>query len=384
MKIEFLSILAFDANISLIKALSKTNDVYFITEAKYEKYNHLDQTKLSEFITVGTEVEQIQRFGGYIPLDKTYVVKGARQISIFKKLYESYKINKLVKKINPDIVLLDNYWFTFLFSAIYYRKKTLLLVHDPFLHSGEEFFMDKVLRKFYFKLIKNKILLNESQKQDFIVANNESPDNVFSSFLGVYEYLTCFASQNSNKSDSAFDILFFGRISPYKGIKYLLDAFVEILSSDRYPNMKLTIAGSGDFDFDIEPYKKIPGIYIINKFINPNELSDMITQSSVVVCPYTDATQSGVVMSAFAFKKPIIATNVGGLPEMIDNGVTGLVIEPKNTEAIKDAILKLYNNQEFLKKISENIEKDYFKGDRSWDNSSAKFLQAFNSIRNQK
>ena len=53
-------------------------------------------------------------------------------------------------------------------------------------------------------------------------------------------------------------------------------------------------------------------------------------------------------------------------------------------EAIKDAILKLYNNQEFLKKISENIEKEYFKGDRSWDNSSAKFLQAFNSIRNQK
>ena len=94
MKIAFLSILAFDANISLIKALSKTNDVYFITEAKYEKYNHLDQTKLSEFITVGTEVEQIQRFGGYIPLDKTYVVKGARQISIFKKLYGSYKINK--------------------------------------------------------------------------------------------------------------------------------------------------------------------------------------------------------------------------------------------------------------------------------------------------
>ena len=380
MKVAFLSIMAFDANISLIHSLKKKCDIYFITEAQHEKYNHLDKTKLKKFINIGTEVQQIERFGDFIPLDKTYVIKGARQKNIFKKLYESYKIHKIVRNINPDVVLLDNYWFTYLITAILYRKKTLLLVHDPFLHSGEEFLMDRILRKFYFTLVKNKILLNEIQKQDFISVYKEDPNKIYTSFLSVYDYLTCF-NQNTERSNE-FNILFFGRISPYKGVKYLLDAFVDILQRHKDLNIKLTIAGSGDFDFDINFYKNYPQIKIINKFISPQDLSSLINQSTVVICPYTDATQSGVVMSAFAFKKPIIATRVGGLSEMIKNNATGLIIEPKSTEAIVDAILDLYNNQEKLELFSANIEKEYFTGDSSWDIAAKKFLEAFKKILN--
>lgn len=380
MKVAFLSIMAFDANISLIHSLKKKCDIYFITEAQHEKYNHLDKTQLKKFINIGTEVQQIERFGDFIPLDKTYVIKGARQKNIFKKLYESYKIHKIVRNINPDVVLLDNYWFTYLITAILYRKKTLLLVHDPFLHSGEEFFMDRILRKFYFTLVKNKILLNEIQKEDFISEYKEDPNKIYTSFLSVYDYLTCF-NQNTERSNE-FNILFFGRISPYKGVKYLLDAFVDILQRHKDLNIKLTIAGSGDFDFDINFYKNYPQIKIINKFISPQDLSSLINQSTVVICPYTDATQSGVVMSAFAFKKPIIATRVGGLSEMIKNNATGLIIEPKSTEAIVDAILDLYNNQEKLELFSANIEKEYFTGDRSWDIAAKKFLEAFKKILN--
>lgn len=383
MKIVFLSTLAFDANISLINALRKDCDVYFFTEALYEVYNFINKENLSKHISSGTEVEEIQRFSQLINLEKTYVINGVRNLNIIKKLSASFKIHKIIKKINPDLIIIDNYMLTYLFSALTFRKKTLLIVHDPFLHTGENFLVDKYLRKLYFSLVKNKMLLNKNQKEAFTEFYKEKSNTIHTSFLSVYEYLTFFSGYNDFEKDD-FNVLFFGRISPYKGIKYLLDAFVKILSSDKKRKITLTIAGSGDFDFDISKYENYHQITIVNRFILPEELAKLISQSSVVICPYTDATQSGVIMSAYAFKKPVIATNVGGLPEMVEDGKTGLIIEPKSIDAIYNAILQVYDNQNVLSFFSENIEKDYFLGKKSWRSSADQFLEAFNKIKNNK
>lgn len=380
MKVVFLSAFALDANASLINALRKKCDVYFFIEALYEISNFIDKEKLDKTITIGTEVEELERFHDFISLDKTYVVKGTRNVNILKKLHISNKINQLVKKINPDVIILDNYMLTYLVSTLAFRKKMLMIIHDPFLHSGENFIIDRYLRKFHFKLIENKILLNENQKKEFIEHYDFEVNNIHSSFLSVYDFLR-YHQTNHNLISSKFNILFFGRISPYKGIKYLLDAFVKILETQSYPDISLTIAGSGDFDFDIEIYKKYPEITFLNKYLYPEDLANLIFQSSVVVCPYTDATQSGVVMSAFAFKKPVIATNVGGLPEMVEHQKTGFIIEPKSSEAIFNALLKLYTDRNLLNEMSDNIEKTYFYGEKSWDASAKQFINAIENIK---
>ncbi|GHT07352.1 hypothetical protein FACS189432_02420 [Bacteroidia bacterium] len=380
MKVVFLSTFALDANVSLIRELQKTCDIYFFYETLHLKYTFLDKEKLSKLLTVGTEVEEMQRFARFVPLNKTYIVKGVRNSQFFKKIWHSYKIHLLVKKIKPDVVLSDSYQLTYLLSEIAYRKKTLLLVHDPFVHSGEQSVSNKLLRKIFFSMIPNKMLLNEKQKQKFITTYNQGKNQTFSSFLGMYEYLTCFTTEQT-KNDNKFDILFFGRISPYKGIKYLLDAFVLITEQRKYNDITLTVAGSGDFDFDIYSYEKYNNIKIINRYIQVDELANLINASSVVICPYTDATQSGVVMSAFAFKKPVIATKVGGLPEMIADGQTGVLIAPKNVSEIKDAILTLYNDRNLLKTMEKNIKKEYFsEGKRTWKVAASYFMEAFNKM----
>lgn len=380
MRIVFLSTFAFDANVSLVHSLNKQNETYFITEAMYEVYNYLDKEQLTKLISNGTEVKQLQRFKDLIPLEKTFVVKGVRNSNILQKINNSFKIHKLVEKINPDVVLVDSHMLTYAVTSFLYRKKTVLLVHDPFLHSGEKFFIDNIFRRLYFSLIKTKILLNKNQKAEFIKYFKQDESHVFTSFLSIYNYLTYF-SKKSEKNSASFNVLFFGRISPYKGLKYLFDAFSEILQLKEFNNITLTVAGSGNFDFDIKPYTAFPQIKIINEFVQPDLLAELVQNSSVVVCPYTDATQSGVVMSAYAFKKPVIATRVGGLPEMVDDGSTGLLIAPKDSRAIKEAVLKLYYHPEILQKMEENIEAEYYRGDKSWDHAAAQFMKVFNLIK---
>lgn len=384
MKVAFLSVFAFDANISLINALKDQCDVYFFTEALHQIYNYIDKDQLQKRITEANHVEQIQPFGDLIDLSKTFVIKGTKNSDLFRKIYNSYKIDAELKRIKPDVIVIDNITLTYVWSAIRLRKKALLIVHDPFQHSGEEFIIEKYLRKLFFRLISHKILLNNSQKDRFIKECGQNERYIHSSFLSIYTYLAYYhKNRHSENSSEEFNILFFGRISPYKGIRFLLETFISMLSAENIQNMTLTIAGSGDFDFDVSEYKSHPNIKIINTFVSPEDLSRLIAQSSVVVCPYTDATQSGVVMSAFALKKPVIATNVGGLPEMVEHGKTGIIIEKNNKKDLRNALLSLYTHPEKLDLMRANIEQEYFFGNKSWKHSAELFLEAIQSIRQE-
>ena len=96
-----------------------------------------------------------------------------------------------------------------------------------------------------------------------------------------------------------------------------------------------------------------------------------------MVCPYTDATQSGVIMSSYAFYRPVVATNVGGLPEMVIDGKYGFIVQEKNVDALADAIIKLLDNRALLDTFSKNIEEDYTTGERSWRETAKKLVEEY-------
>ena len=80
-------------------------------------------------------------------------------------------------------------------------------------------------------------------------------------------------------------------------------------------------------------------------------------------------------MSAFAFNKPVIATNVGGLKEMVIDGRYGRIIEPANVDALVSAILEIYDNRDILVNWRNNIMNDYEKGINSWNCISDDFVR---------
>lgn len=192
--------------------------------------------------------------------------------------------------------------------------------------------------------------------------------------LGIYECMNEFRNANTTIDKTNY-ILFFGRISPYKGIDYLINA-VKRMTGD----VQLIIAGGGTVYFPKSLYEGDCRITLINRYIDMSELYELITNCGIVVCPYTDATQSGVVMTAYSLYKPVIVTDVGGLPEMVDDGKTGFVIPRKSVEALYKVLEEIYSNPSILQTLSDNIKKKYLSGVGSWQAIANQYLSIYTNI----
>lgn len=260
-------------------------------------------------------------------------------------------------------------------------KKLVLTVHDPLPHSSSNGLKYRFARKLAMSAVNNFVIFNKVQRKDFEKTYHLQNKNILVSKFGTFSWLKLL---DKNKTDSLENnnpyILFAGKISRYKGIDYLLQAMVEV--HKQYPDVRLIVAGGGTFHFDISEWQQMPYIEFRNRFIPDKELIDLIKGSLFMVCPYTDATQSGVVMSAFTFNKPVIATNVGGLPEMIESGQQGLIVRERDVKALKIGICNLLDNPMLLKTFSSNIERDYSMGEKSWDKIAAQIVEYYNQICN--
>jgi len=161
------------------------------------------------------------------------------------------------------------------------------------------------------------------------------------------------------------NLLFFGRIAHYKGIEYLVKAAQNAKSS--VPDLTVTIAGEGD----LSKYRKmIMGenwFEIINRYIPDDEVAGLFGKAAILIMPYTDGSQTGLISVAAAFSKPVIATDVGNFSEMVDNGTTGLIIPTSDVSALADAITTLLENPQLRREMGENAKRKFSCGQFSWE-----------------
>ncbi|MDO8586072.1 MAG: glycosyltransferase [Armatimonadota bacterium] len=139
-------------------------------------------------------------------------------------------------------------------------------------------------------------------------------------------------------------ILFFGLVRRYKGLIHLIQAMPKVLS-----RIDATLLIVGEFYDKKEPYleeiRKL-GVsdraLIVDEYVPNEEVGRYFTAADVAALPYVSATQSGIVQIAFGFNKPVIATSVGGLPDVIEHGETGLLTPPEDPDALADAIIDFF------------------------------------------
>ena len=163
-----------------------------------------------------------------------------------------------------------------------------------------------------------------------------------------------------SKKRSTNDVLFVGRIeknSDWKGISYLIEA-ISIVKRIK-PDISLRLVGPGDRVEYFKRYSQKLGINKNVKFVGSkinSELALEYQHSKVIVLPsLTESESFGIVLiEAMACKKPVIGSNVGGIPYVIDNEQNGLLVPPKDPKALAEAVTKILNNSELAKKMGEN------------------------------
>lgn len=369
----------FDADLSLIKSLGCLIEITVLLDLpKYGLRNTAltinNQDKNPGIKNVSSNLE-FSKYRSYIKGDFFIINRPKSKLISKETLIVNYEIKKLIKKLNPDLIHYNNFCHLAYFAAIFNNNKKILTVHDPLPHIGESS-RNLLYRRLNFLFLKKIILLNEYQKTLFLDKYNIKKSDVFISRLSVYEFYKDSFPQLSNNIETKLDILFFGRVTEYKGIDILLDAF-QILRKTK-PDVTLTIAGKGTFDYT---KYNLQNVRVLNRYIETKELYHLISNSAFAVCPYIEATQSGVIMTAYSLCKPVVATNVGGLPEMVKHNVTGLLVNPNNPIELSLAMLDLLNNPLKRKSFSKNIFELYFKnGEYSWATISKNLLSIYKEI----
>lgn len=238
-------------------------------------------------------------------------------------------------------------------NNLFPKAKKGIVIHDPKPHSGERF-----LGMFNMHYEKYDYLFVHSKK--FVSYVNERYKKpTFYLQLGRHDiYKYCENKKQVIKYDpDKINYLFFGRISEYKGLNILGEAFKTVQHKLR-ENVTLSIIGAGDFSPYLKEYESLKNVTIINRWIKDEETESAFTGKNVIcVCPYLDATQSGVVLVAMAYGVPVIATKTGGMEEQIDNGDTGLLVKPGDANDLAEAMTKLATDRKLFDHIVEGEEK---------------------------
>lgn len=196
---------------------------------------------------------------------------------------------------------------------------------------------------------------------DFFIAQSKAVERELNAFEphAVYRYvphpvyeifgrpISQALARKKLKLEKGRIILFFGYIRRYKGLDILLKAMPEIL---RQMQVKLVVGG--EFYDDEKKYRMLirqlgleQNVLVYSDYIPNEEVSVYFSASDVVVLPYISATQSGIAQIAYQFDKPVIATDVGGLAEVVIDRKTGFVVPPNNERALAHSVVRFYKER---------------------------------------
>ena len=339
-----------------------------------------------------------------------------------------FNIIREIRHFNPDIIHIQagGDLLSFLILIFLSLKKYLLVTtfHDVQIHLGTKRLL--LLRFIRFWLMKNseKIFVHGRKLKEILVKGYNLPEHkVHAMPIGEHNVAPFKRYKKENvKEDNS--ILFFGWIAIHKGLEYLIKA--EPIISKEVLNAKIIIAGRTGTRVNMKYLKKCQNMIeaaqqskigrkrkenislnpkrskifnaksncgtasIINKSnfeIYPQYISwecgaELFQRASLVVLPYIETSQSGVIPVAYDFKKPVIVTDVGAMPEIVDDGVTGFIVPPKNPEALAEAIIKLLKDNKLRKQMGENAYKK-LKTDLSWDKIAEKTIEIYKEAINE-
>tara|TARA_R110002072_G_scaffold228832_1_gene386053 strand:- start:877 stop:2004 length:1128 start_codon:yes stop_codon:yes gene_type:complete len=296
-------------------------------------------------------------------------------------LIAARKINQL----KADLIIF-RYWTPFLAPCLgsiarFLSKKTKLLALCDNIVPHEHKWFDRLFTSYFVKPFDGFITLSKQvgeELSDFTKAPSFYQAHPINLNLGA-SIDKSLAKSKLGLDEQINYLLFFGLVRKYKGLDLMLKAMAEPILA----NLSIKLLVVGEFYDDPNEYYDLIAelkldnkVEIRNEFIANEAIKDYFSASDLVTQTYHTASQSGISQVAMNFDKPILVTNVGGLSEIVFDGISGYVVE-KSPEAIAKAILDFYSNSREMP-FSNAVAQE--KKNYSWQRFSEKTIEFVQTI----
>lgn len=287
-----------------------------------------------------------------------------------------WQLRRRLKAQRPDLLHITfRHWWGSPGLGLFSSYPVVATVHDVGPHPGDYSWWSnpRIAYPLSWRWADQVIVHSNADRQKLLSDHGCQPDRVQVIPIGPYDFYQVWARRDRQEKPNT--VLFFGRIWAYKGLEVLIEA--EPLITREVPGARIVIAGQGDSFDRYEQAMVNPDHFEVHNHYIPDEVvAELFQSASVVVLPYVEASQSGVISIASAFGKPVVATNVGGIPEVISHGQTGYLVPPSDPTALAEAVIALLRDpttkQEMGRKALEKAT-----GELSWQNIAKKTLHVY-------
>jgi D-inositol-3-phosphate glycosyltransferase len=270
-------------------------------------------------------------------------------------------VAKKIKQAKPDYVII-RFWLPFMGPCLGSIAKLIkqnssikiIAITDNVI-PHEKRIGDKVFTKYFIKQCDGFIAMSKSVLNDLNTFTNNThklflPHPIYDIFGDKIDKTQALKHLHLNTDDK--HLLFFGFIRKYKGLDLLLKA----MADERIKKLNIKLIVAGEYYEDATPYNTLisdlgieKNVILRTNYIEKEDVAHYFCASDMITQPYREATQSGVTQIAYHFERPMLVTNIGGLPEIVTHLKVGYVTEP-TPSSIADAIVDFYTHnkeQEF-------------------------------------
>ena len=354
---------------NLTKNLSKYIDV--------EVYSSCipNHSKKYEFINNKNKVYRFKKYAVFDPIIP----------DLYKRLCK-LQDEKIIFHIHSD-----QFTNSFISSILIKLKRSKFIITFHGKKIGYNMF-DRIFQKYFRTNFCRKII---GKKAEYIISTSRTGIKLYNQ-LGVNKNKLIFIGNGidfneikrfekeikNNDNLMVYDdyILFSGRLNPQKGVVYLFKAIKKAIKYDK--NIKLIVIGNGNLKNKLikfsKKYSLQNNIKFLN-FLNRSVLLNFYKNAKFLIMPSLYETMPITIIECLALGTPVIASNIDEIPYLIKNNYNGLLIPPRNPDAIFNAIKKLYYDDNLISFFGKNAKKSITKN-FSWEFIAKKHLEIYNKV----
>lgn len=278
------------------------------------------------------------------------------------------RMSHIIRSRDVDLVHFlgdDVTWLNFL-PFLIGKRPIIITVHDAQMHPGdtESVALPNFTMEQFYQRGTRLIVHGESIRNDLVERSIRSPeviDIVPHVALHRYGEMARKLALQPRPSAGARRLLFFGRVMAYKGLAVLLKA-AAALKAGAIPSLELVVAGRGPALSDLRSELSANHVRLHDHFVPDEDVAQLFLDTELVVLPYLEASQSGILALASAFGKPVVVTDVGELGHVVRATGMGLVVPPSDPEALSRAIDQILSDKALATRLGEASRKAGLEG----------------------